>query len=193
VSNTSATGGYLQQTSGPLEGQALERFIHGVISGVTGIQGDLVRPKWQRNPPPIPDVDVDWVGFGIQSRQHDASAYHSQLDDKSELVRHELIEIACSFYGPSCLGNIAALTDCMELTQNNEALFLAGFGFVRVESGPHFPELVNNVFFDRADCMLLLRREMVRAYPVLPLLSAEGTIAANRNEADSLTQINFSA
>jgi hypothetical protein len=64
----SASGGYLVPVSPlPLDDEELGRRLSNVVAGVTGIPGNLVRPRWQKNPPPIPDEGVDWVAVGVTS------------------------------------------------------------------------------------------------------------------------------
>ena len=61
MTNTSATGGFLSplSTPAPLEDQALADFFQQYVAGITGIAGNLVRPRWQAEPPNIPQVASD--------------------------------------------------------------------------------------------------------------------------------------
>ena len=124
--NSSATGGYLTQTSSSIDGQALRRFLQSVIVGVTGLNATLVRPMWQQNPPPIPSIDVDWCGFAIMTQRPEKGAFHEQLNaGGATLLRHEELDLLCAFYGPNCLVNAGLLRDGLELiAQNREQLFL---------------------------------------------------------------------
>lgn len=181
--NTSATGGYLLQGDPkPIEGQALRRFLHGLLVGVSGLPTTLVRPSWQPNPPPIPDIDTDWLAFGISAVRPEAGdPYYRQLDTGEGLtIRHEAIDVACTFYGPNAVGNAGALRDGMYIGQNRENLYLAGMGLVGFSDTIHAPELINDRFFDRADITMTLRREVRRTYPILHFVAAYGAIHANR-------------
>ena len=188
--NTSATGGYLTQTSSSLDGLALRRFLQSVIVGVTGIDATLVRPMWQQNPPPIPSIDVDWCGFSIMAQRPEKGAFHEQLNSGgATLIRHEELDLLCAFYGPSCLANTGLLRDGLELiAQNRAQLFLAGMGVTGFSDTTHAPELVNDRFFDRADITMTVKREIRRSYDVLYFLGANGTVTANR-AIESLTTI----
>lgn len=80
MNNDSSTGGFLlsyrdSYIAPPLEGQALTNFLQEQIVGVTGIAGNLVRPRWQPEPPLLPDATIDWIAFGITERKGQTYAY----------------------------------------------------------------------------------------------------------------------
>ena len=184
MSNTSATGGYLLEGSPkPSEGQALRRFLHGVLVGVTGLSNSLVRQSWEANPAPVPSIETDWLAFGIESQRAEAGdPYHRQREDGSALlIRHEELDVACIFYGPNAQGNANLLRDSMYLAQNRESMYAVNMGLVGFSETFHVPELINDRFFDRADITMTLRREIRREYPVLNFVGADGAILANRD------------
>lgn len=183
MSNTSATGGYLQQVAGPMEGLDLRRFLGTVLVGVSGLDPQLVRPSWQQNPPPIPNIDTDWMAFGISARRADNDPYQAEKDDgqRSIMARHEELDILLTFYGPNCLQIAGEVRDGFELTQNTESLLLAGMAYIDLSDIIHAPELVNDRYFDRADTTLTIRREVRREYRILNFVSAYGAIHANRD------------
>lgn len=50
----------------PIEGQSLENYIQQFIAGVAGLDGTLVRPRFQVEPPNIPPFDTPcWAAAGI--------------------------------------------------------------------------------------------------------------------------------
>lgn len=181
--NTSATGGYLQQVAGPLEGLDLRRFIGTVLVGVSGFEPEMVRPAWQQNPPPVPNIDTNWMAFGITARRADNDPYQVEKDDgqRTLMLRHEELDIMLAFYGPDCLQKAAEVREGFELTQNTESLLLAGMAYIDLSDIIHAPELVNDRYFDRADTTLTIRREVRREYRVLNFVSAYGAIHANRD------------
>lgn len=69
MSNTSATGGYLlpEQSPAPLEGDALDDFFHDIVAGITGLDTNLVRPRWQETPPPAPKRGTNWAAVGVMN------------------------------------------------------------------------------------------------------------------------------
>lgn len=183
MSNTSATGGYLTQVAGPLEGLDLRRFIGTVLVGVSGFAPEMVRPAWQQNPPPVPGIDVNWMAFGITARRADNDPYQVEKDDgqRTLMLRHEELDIMLAFYGPDCLQKAAEVREGFELTQNTESLLLAGMAYIDLSDIIHAPELVNDRYFDRADTTLTIRREVRREYRILNFVSAYGAIHANRD------------
>jgi hypothetical protein len=183
VPNTSATGGYLQQVAGPLEGLDLRRFIGTVLVGVSGFEPEMVRPAWQQNPPPVPNIDTNWMAFGITARRADNDPYQVEKDDgqRTLMLRHEELDIMLAFYGPDCLQKAAEVREGFELTQNTESLLLAGMAYIDLSDIIHAPELVNDRYFDRADTTLTIRREVRREYRILNFVSAYGAIHANRD------------
>lgn len=183
MSNTSATGGYLQQVAGPIEGLDLRRFIGTVLVGVSGFAPEMVRPAWQQNPPPVPNIDTNWMAFGITARRADNDPYQVEKDDGQGtlMLRHEELDIMLAFYGPDCLQKAAEVREGFELTQNTESLLLAGMAYIDLSDIIHAPELVNDRYFDRADTTLTIRREVRREYRILNFVSANGAIHANRD------------
>ena len=185
----SSTGGYLVETGvAPLNDQTLRRFLHSVITGVTGLDDDLVRQSWAENPAPVPSISVDWVSFGIISQRPDNAPYQGQTDDDySVMQRHEELEVYCIFYGPNSQAYSTILRDGLYLSQNREQMYLVGMGLVGFSDSQHVPELINDRYFDRTDITMTLRREIRREYPILHFLGSYGDIIANR-EITTLTE-----
>lgn len=179
MSNTSATGGYLLPTATqPIPGGlTLAQFLQTVLVGISGLDGKLVRPSWQIAPPKNPDLSVNWLAFGDLLHSPDANAYVGvDADDATIMQRHEGIEIPCSFYGPEAMEYAALVRDGFQLSQNTEALRAAKMGFVEVNQARRMPDLVNERWINKVVMSVFLRREIIRVYPILPILSANGTV-----------------
>ena len=186
--NTSATGGYLTQTEGPIEGVSFRRFIGGVLVGVSGLPAEYVRPSWQTNPPPIPGIDVNWMAFGQSGRRGEYSSYLTTDIDgtKTEQRTHEECDFLLVFYGPDCLDIAGRVRDAFRIEQNHEALQLQGMAMVGDTDIIHAPELINDRYYDRADMTITIRREVRRSYSILSFAGAHGTITANGSGAGSI-------
>ena len=179
--NTSATGGYLQDVTPPAEGVALRRFIGELLRGVTGLPGDLVRPSWQENPPPMPAFGTDWLAYGVTARRVEAGEpWQAEMADGSgaALRRHEMLDVQVTAYGTNAEAILASLRDGLDVAQNREQLFLAAVTVADCGQIVHAPELVNNRWWNRADMTITLRREVRREYPILAFLAALGDISA---------------
>lgn len=174
--NTSATGGTLVAVPEP-DAVVLRRFLQGVFAAITEIPGNLVRPRWQRNPVASPDFDEDWMAFGITRRAVDGSLHVQHKDDTGSTVRYdETLTVLCSFYGPKCEVKAEMLRDGLGINQNRELMLLAGMGINSFGDILHVPEVANDQWVDRCDLELLVSREVSKLYKILSFGSAIGAI-----------------
>lgn len=187
MSNDSSTGGFIAPlpSPSPLEGQELNRFLQQAIVGITGLDGKLVRPGWQVDPANLPDRTVDWASFRITMRPSDtfAAEIHSPAGNGHDtLIRQEILEVLVTFYGPDADKYSAILRDGFSVAQNREVFQLNGMGFVSCGDLVSIPELLKGQWLYRVDLPFDLRRAVERAYPVLNLESAAGTISYETGE-----------
>lgn len=181
--NTSATGGVLVPDPAgpePLEGQALNRFLQQWISGVCTLDGTLVRPRYQAEPPDIPDAAVAWAAVGYGERRADMFPAIVHRDGYDQLQRHQEMDVLCSFYdlGTNGLADFYAglLRDGLSIPQNLELLTLNGFALVSADDTETVPSLLKSRWLYRVDITLTLRREILRNYPVLNLSEAVASV-----------------
>ncbi|WP_454734240.1 phage neck terminator protein [Cupriavidus pauculus] len=178
MANTSATGGPLAPAvaSPPLEDDELDDLLQETVAGVTSLDGAMVRPRWQPTVPKQPEPGTNWCAIGITVQTPDAgpAIQHDPAGDGSDTyIRHQDIELLCSFYGPSASGYAQRLADGMAIPQNSEHLALRDVKFVSASEVRPAPEFVNQQWVRRYDLTLTLRRKITRTYPVLNLLSAQ--------------------
>jgi hypothetical protein len=169
----------LQTSALILEDNALEDYLQVWVVALTGLPSDMVRPRWQPEPPNIPDYGVDWCGLGVTSQK--ADTFTVELHNPTgvgydELRRHEELTCSVSFYGPNSGGFALLLRDNMQLSQNLEYLTLQGMGLVESGNVMTVPELVKERWLKRKDIDFTLRRQIVRDYSVPSLLSAQGVL-----------------
>lgn len=181
MANTSATGGYIQpaSTAVPEEDLALDVILQDMVAGITGLAGEMVRPRWQPTQARMPEVTANWCAIGVNMIRPDdnAAISHDPTGDGADsLVRHEDIELLSTFYGPEAAMRAAMLRDGLQIAQNREALTANGIGFVTAGEVRAVPELVNQQWVRRQDLPITLRRIVRRAYPVLNILSAPVSI-----------------
>lgn len=304
MSNTSASGGYLLPAEQPpLPGNlTFTQFTQQVFVGISGLPGQLVRPRWELNPPKEPDLDINWLAFEIQRAKPDANPYNGvnspqfatgtielfcnpkigstvvingltitfvsssptgnqvqvgslpkytalnlqtflqgsvapeieaatysvylnvitatasltgsdgnaftlvSLSQGIEMSgptltggsvnanitqRHEELDIQCAIYGPDALANTSLVRDGFYIPQNLEALRSVNMGLREVTEAMRVPDLVNERWRDRWEMTVSLRREILRSYPILNILSVAGTITAGF--ANSSKTVSWSA
>ncbi|KVR93928.1 LIC_12616 family protein [Burkholderia vietnamiensis] len=175
--NDSSTGGYLAPAvdAPPAEDDALDNLVHDLIAGVTALPPDLVRPRWQAKVPKQPEPSVDWCAFGVQEQEPDAGPaiqHDGTADGHDTYIRHQDIDVPCTFYGPRAKGYAQRLADGLAMPQNREQLQLQDMAFVGVGPIRAAPDLVNQQWVRRYDMTVTLRRKITRTYAVLNLNSA---------------------
>ncbi len=187
--NTSATGGPLLPNPSPapepLEGQSLARFLQQFLVAVSGIDGTLVRPRWQGEPPVIPDAAVAWAAIGRTTTKADVFPYVGHVgegDGYDEMRRHEDMDVLASFYdlGVSGLADMyaARFRDGVQIAQNREILTLADMNLIETGDTQTVPSLLKQRWLYRVDINIRIRRRVRRFYPVLNILTASGSTAA---------------
>lgn len=178
MTNTSATGGPLlpNPPAPPLEGQALNRFLQQWLVGISGLAGQMFRPRWQAEPVDIPDAGEAWAAFGISKRTADVYPYEIHFSNPTDgmgdqLQRHETLEMLISFYdlGTNGLADFYAsqLRDGLAIAQNQEPLTAAGFAFISCGDMMPVPSLLKTRWLYRVDLPVTVRRAIARIYPIL--------------------------
>lgn len=183
MANTSATGGYLAPTAPvPPEDDALDDLLQAMVAGVTGLPGDLVRPRWQATVPKQPEPGVNWCAIGVPDQANDASPaiqHNPDGDGSDTYIRHQDIELLCTFYGPAAKGYAQRLADGLAIPQNREQLGLNDMAFVSAGEIRAAPDFVNQQWVRRYDITLTLRRKNTRTYAVLNLISADADVSTD--------------
>lgn len=175
--NTSATGGYLQPTvsAPPLEDADLDAEFQKAVVGITGLPGNLVRPRWQPGNPKQPEPTVDWCAIGVMTQTPDGRPYleHNPAGEGSDiLIRHEQIKVLCTFYGPHAKGNASKIRDGVYIQQNLDMLSLVNISLVESGDIQAASEIVNMQWVKRYDLPLTFARQIIREYAALNILSA---------------------
>ena len=176
--NNSASGGYLLPSGSPapLEGKALFEFLQQIFVNITGLPGTSFFPRWQLESPNLPAVGTDWAAFGIVKRTNLKFQYVTATSTYSEYQTHEEMEILTSFYGPNADTYAALLRDGLYISQNREVLLNNAMGLVDTGDLITTSELVKSQWLYRVDLRVNIRRQIVRQYAILDVLSESGTI-----------------
>lgn len=198
VPNTSAAAGYLTPTVEPVEGDAFDDFLQQIVVGITGMQGSLVRPRWQPTLPKMPEQSVSWCAIGVTSTddlsvrgqmRHDPNAkIVADGDGSDHSIGWDRVTVLVSMYGPEAQANASMLANGLRVSQNREAMARAGVGLV--STGPRrqmSAVMPNQQVTRRIDMEIKLDRVVARTYQVYNLLSAQGAVhnranGTNQNE-----------
>lgn len=175
MANDSSVAGYLNPSAASPYDDALDDFLHGVIVGLTGLPGSLVRPRWQAEPLQRPEFSVNWCSFGLARAEVDAFAYehnHSEGEGPVIVERDEILSYAHSFYGPNAHGLAERFRDGLEIPQNRDVLQSGDIGLVEVQEAVKVPSLMAERWVPKIDVTVLYRRRTSRSYPVLTIRSA---------------------
>lgn len=179
MSNTSATGGYLESTD--IVGQAdVEDALQAAVAGITGLPGNLVRPRWQPEPPRQPKAEVTWCAIGALEYAATSHVRHdSEGDGYDVIVTHADVSAMASFYGPDADGAAFRLRDGLLVAQNRAALRKQGLAVVEIGTVSRRPEPSGTRWLERLDVPLVFRWGTERRVPVLNILKSSGTMEAD--------------
>jgi hypothetical protein len=167
----------------PLAGQDLRTFLQAWVVGVTGLPGEVVSVSYQGEPVNVPDADVPaWCAIKVDTTESDAFPYVGHQPGYDILLRHETLELRCSFYGLGLASQADAyaelLRDGVYVSYNRSVLQANGFGLVAAGGTIAAPNLLKERWQYKVDLVLTLHREVRRAYPVPDIAFAVGTIVA---------------
>jgi hypothetical protein len=195
IANDSAEIGYLQPLpwspavppytgTGAGGGQSLDLFMQQIVAGVSGLEPDLVRPRWQPEPPNEPPIGTTWCAVGVMESRPQGFPWAEELSTpnglgSSQRADWEEFDVLCSFYGPNADQASIYLREGMFVAQNQEPLIAAQVAFV--DTGPRLrvPQLKQARFQQQIDIKLTFRRVIQTVYPVLYFLSEEVQITTD--------------
>lgn len=171
----SASGGYITPSSGSAYDQDLEDIFQAFIVGITSLPGDMVRPRFQRDPPPFPAIGEDWCAFVIKNIKPDDGPYFDQKDETMDSIRHEELTLFLSFYGDHGQSLANVLKDGLGLPQNIAQLNAQKIKFISTGEIITAPDFLNNQYVIRYDLTAVFKRKTSRTFAVKSFVDA-GTI-----------------
>lgn len=186
MSNTSATGGYLGESSTLLSITDLEDAWHDIIAGITGLDNTLVRPSRQLDPAQQPAPNVDWCAFDLIRAASDPwlDVVHVSTGDGRDMVTdHDAYDLGAVFYGPNADTLAGLLRRGLYVWQNRSALRSVGIALRSVGDPVTVPELDSMVWRQRVDLSVRFIVENRGSYAVLNLLRSTGDILGDDGTA----------
>lgn len=189
MANDSTQPGYIQPNLNvllPLEDIALNRFLQGLVVGITNLPGKLVVQRWQPEPPNTPPLTTDWAAVGETGRSRDVNAAVVYQANQDIVYRNEILDILCSFYGPNARLNCTKLAMGLQVNQNRETMRSQGYGLVETLDSVITADLVNDQYRPRVDLPFKLRRGIALVYPVVDLLGAQATAIPDGSPAEEI-------
>lgn len=181
--NTSATGGPLGPTSSPpADDLDLDTILGTLIAGVTGLPGDMVRPRWQETQPRVPDVTETWVAVGVTATMPDdtpSQIHHPDGDGYTILRTFYRLDVLASFYGPKGDAYAKLTRDSFYIGQNREAMRSYGLNLIGFDTIRRVPEVIATQTRRRSDLPFRLTQTIERRYEIQNVLQADGTIRAD--------------
>lgn len=178
MATNSSTAGFLAPSSNiaqPLYGDALDDVFHDTLQGITGIPGELVRPRFQPEPPNQPDFTTDWIAFGIVTTKGDVFSYqtHDPTGAGFNVQEYdEQLTVLHSFYGPNGQSVAGLYNAGIQVEQNRDVLTAAGIKLVECQEVTQLPALLKEKWVKRWDCRTVFRRRVSRSYPILTIESS---------------------
>lgn len=168
----------------PAESTTLENWLQHWVAAVTYIDSERARPRWQQVPPNIPDFNAVecWLSLGITKRRplnmYSWVEFRNGSDPHSLMSRHEEIEVLVTFWGREADTYATNFHSGLMVWQNTHLLRLVGMAFADVGESLHVPELIKEQWLQRIDKTIILRRSIMRNYPVFNLTAFEGWVNA---------------
>jgi hypothetical protein len=190
MSNTSATGGILTE-SGAVTRLELEDLWQGVISQLSTLPGNLVRPAFQEDPGPTPGASVTWAAFQIMNgdaTNYPVEQHYGEGDGESIIYDQTQKNVLVSVYGPGADDVADALRRGLHIRQNRDSLRMSGVAVTWVDAPIQLPELVNGKWLRRVDLLIHSVIDIAGAYQILNLLRADGVILADVHMGNQLKE-----
>lgn len=165
----------------PVYDKALEDIFQGVVKGIVGLPGNLIRPRWQQDPPNLPSYDASWIAFGltIGPKQWDAYKKFDTAANAYVVEGSEAIVMAASFYGPQNEALHRKLEDGLQLDLNRADLEAQKIKYIGAGDPVNLPALLKEMWYLRVDVSFAFSRWVRRVYPIDSINSAAGSIKAS--------------
>ncbi|MDR1979773.1 MAG: hypothetical protein LBQ42_13640 [Synergistaceae bacterium] len=188
MDNTSATGGILRE-SGAITRIEIENLWQNVISQISGLPGNLVRPAFQEDPGPTPGSSATWAAFQVMNgdaTNYPVEHHYGEGDGESVVYDQTAKNVLVSIYGPGADDVADMIRRALHIRQNRDALRASGVAVTWIDAPIQLPELVNEKWLRRVDLTIRTTIDIAGAYQILNLLRADGVILADVHTGNQL-------
>lgn len=175
----SISDSYIPTSGAVPNDQELEDIFQGLIVGITSLQGEMVRPRWQNEPPPLPKISENWCAFGVKNTSSDDGPYFQQNKEDMDNIRHESIEVLLSFYGPQGQHFASLFKDGLGIPQNIARIRAHKIKFTGCGEILTAPDFLNNQYVHRYDMTATFNRQVKRSYATKTFESFQINIKRN--------------
>lgn len=183
IPNTSATGGFLAPLGAlPVYDLALTQAVGATVAGITGLDRNSVRPRWQPKPPAQPPKASDWCALGATNIEWDDNpsiVHNSEADGglgTSTMYIGETLSLMASFFGPNSSAMTSRLKFGLQLSQNQEAMLEFGLVYKTCGIVTNASELINEEWVGRYDLPFVIVRRAAYTYATRNLVEIDGRI-----------------
>lgn len=161
--------------------------LQRMVAGITALPGAMVRPRFQVDPPDMPENDRDWCAISLTDVEppaarpeliHDPAADGGQ--GRTTMRGYESMSVMASFYGPNAMRYATRLRDGLQMEQNRDEIQADGsLNLLWVGSIRNVSDRQNTTFRNRFDLAIRLRHRFERVYNVRNIVEIQGTITAD--------------
>lgn len=162
----------------------LDVILQGLVTQLTGLDGTLVRPRWQATEPLYPEYGTTWAAIGVTSQDADVNTMSVPTEDGLAVHRHETLSVVTSFYGPHAAEIAGTLRDGMFIDINRGVLDTNGMAILRIGTISRVPVLLNQKWQNRVDFSFTLRRHTIRVYPISTVIESTGEVTDGETSQD---------
>lgn len=188
----SSTGGVLLPTANPINDVDLDVVFQGLVSALTGLHGQYVRPRFQGEPAAPPDFGSTWAAVGVTAFDDDQYPVQQFKNGTGLiLIRNERLDVMCSFYGAKAQQAARALRDNILIDQNRDGLTPYSIAYAYAATPVKSPALIQKRWTNRIDVTLTFRRQITEVYNVLSFLTADGVLISDAHDLPEGTQFPF--
>lgn len=178
-------------TPTPAQDLDLDDLFQAVVAGITGLDGSLVRPRWQPIPPKQPEQDQSWISLGTFEQTPDAGPYLETVSTEPGSIksqRHEVLRLMISCYGSRASYYAALIRDGFGIPDNMDTLRSVDIAYRGIYGSLRtFATTINQIQLRQCDMVLLFARKATRGYGIHTITSSQIHLVDDTHVDDTIT------